>query len=464
MDLGEITARKLNSTSQIQSPDLTPSRFMDRFIRLKTRYWNRGFAIVLLTFIGSTIQLCQCGSLNWTYSEDLLNVHYFYIGMAIGYIIGGVLGTVYPAHNIFGVSFIISLICHFTEDMDYSNKYRRAFSIFCAGMTYAIVYAASHGIYSFWIPLDKQSLRHVPIILWKMIFLLYEIITIFGYDNNHLQLGIFGLACFVLWLCVINGDRSQSLKRGFILFRIFRGSNYAPRSSGTSVISLRRSIIMDITWKSFCTSMAVIALVVSYMCSAMVEASKNSFNHYQAQYDQHLRVLISIVLLLLFVLFELVPEITAYFSVTKVRKIFYCAFMFAMALALFSNVLPNGTFLFINKNDLFIFIFNVIPYLRLFSLDINHLDIAPKYASTLIGLQMFMDIFFLYFSHINILGNWSDELLDEIQMRVLVAVVCLASAVFYAIFGSAEIQPRTDDKPVKENQRNMHEEVVLTAV
>jgi len=45
-----------------------------------------------------------------------------------------------------------------------------------------------------------------------------------------------------------------------------------------------------------------------------------------------------------------------------------------------------------------------------------------------------------------------------------VAVICLAVAVFYAIFGSAEIQPWAEDKPLKENQRNMHGEVILPDV
>lgn len=44
------------------------------------------------------------------------------------------------------------------------------------------------------------------------------------------------------------------------------------------------------------------------------------------------------------------------------------------------------------------------------------------------------------------------------------AVISLAMAVFYAIFASAELQPWAFDKPVKENQRNMQEEVNLVDV
>jgi len=43
-------------------------------------------------------------------------------------------------------------------------------------------------------------------------------------------------------------------------------------------------------------------------------------------------------------------------------------------------------------------------------------------------------------------------------------VINLAAAVFSAIFISAELQPWAIDKPVKENQRNMQEEVNLVDV
>jgi len=41
--------------------------------------------------------------------------------------------------------------------------------------------------------------------------------------------------------------------------------------------------------------------------------------------------------------------------------------MFAMASTLFSEVLPGGTFGDLHINDLFVFIFNVMPCLSLFS-------------------------------------------------------------------------------------------------
>jgi len=43
-------------------------------------------------------------------------------------------------------------------------------------------------------------------------------------------------------------------------------------------------------------------------------------------------------------------------------------------------------------------------------------------------------------------------------------ILCLAVAVFYAIFPSAEIQPWAEDKPAKEKLLTMHEEYILPTV
>jgi len=44
------------------------------------------------------------------------------------------------------------------------------------------------------------------------------------------------------------------------------------------------------------------------------------------------------------------------------------------------------------------------------------------------------------------------------------AVINVGVAVFYAIFASAELQPWALDNPVRENQRNIQEEINLSTV
>ncbi|XP_022164549.1 vesicular glutamate transporter 2-like isoform X2 [Myzus persicae] len=388
MELGEIGIRRFSSTSQIQTPEQMPSRFIDRFIRLKTTYWNRGFAIVLLTFIGLKILQIEYLSLFLSLSELYEENYspYCGYGMLIGFIPGGVLATVYPAHNIFGISFIVYSIYHFMEVMNtvfFLNADLHHFFQFCMGMTMAMAYSAPHRVCTFWIPLKKQSLRYVPILLYSIFNtqLCYYIINSFLQNINGLIV-LFRLAWFILWLYVVNRDRSQSL------FRPCRDSNNVPRSSGISIISLKRSIILDIPWKSFCTSLPVIALVISYICNTnAIYIQESYFAKSIKSSDQPLRNHSSIMLLPIFVVLELFPEITVCISVTNVRKLLSCSICIAMGVEFLLEAFKVNTFLLLDKNELFKFIYSEMKYFHIFGIGLNHLDIAPKYASIIFGFQ-----------------------------------------------------------------------------
>lgn len=91
-------------------------------------------------------------------------------------------------------------------------------------------------------------------------------------------IGVIGLAWYVLWLYVINGKYSiRSLNSDFILFG---GSNNLRYSFGTYGVSLTRSIISDIPWKSICTSKPVLAIALLYVCDALLIESYYSSDLY----------------------------------------------------------------------------------------------------------------------------------------------------------------------------------------
>ncbi|XP_016664263.1 probable vesicular glutamate transporter eat-4 [Acyrthosiphon pisum] len=453
MEFEDIATSRLICPPQIQPPDQTSSRFIDRFIRVKTRYWNRGFLIVFLTFIGLTIQWFQNRSLvtSLVWSREIVeHVDFIYFGWIIGYILGGTLATIYPADKVFGVSFIISSTLHSIEDMKKSNGILHIFSLFCIGITMTIGISAFHRIYTFWVPLNKQSLRHVPIVLWTIVYT--DIIQIY-YEFNDMQkvLGIVGNRWFIIWLIVVSGDRSQS------------------RYSGTNVVSLRRPTISGIPWKSFCTSMPVIALVLSYMCSANLYILHRSYYDsyeylYPLIYDQSLSRHTTILLFLTFVLIELIPKITGCSSITNVRKIFSCLYFLSMGVIYYMEAFPDNIFLFLDNKIFVYLIYNFMPYFSLFGFEINHLDIAPQYSSVLFGILMTTYHITWLFSTSILKNILIFEELSHVQLCILRVVISLAVAVFYAIFASAELQPWAVDKPVKENQRNIQEEVNLMAV
>jgi len=203
---------------------------------------------------------------------------------------------------------------------------------------------------------------------------------------------------------VVSGDHSQSPNRGFILFRLFKGSNTSPRSSRTYADSLRRPTICDIPWKAICTSMPVFTIVISYtsyanlfilqhvyhynvsilyiFCSYLTEYlyfqfceiikqyygifTKVCHYSFQLEFDWPLIKHTTILLLLLFVLLELFPEATVCFSVTNVRKIFSCSFFVLMAIMFYPYYFLNTILLYSDTKKILNFIFTLMPYFRIF--------------------------------------------------------------------------------------------------
>ncbi|CAI6364821.1 unnamed protein product [Macrosiphum euphorbiae] len=284
MSLEENATYRCDSPNHIQLPGQPSSKFIDRFIRLKTTYWNREYAIVLLAIIGLCITSQQFSTYS-TYIEFMNqpnktdNIHrdgcipYNMLGYIVGLIPGGVLATFYPAHNILGICVAISSIGHVIVIMSlsYLNGLMLRVLQFCIGMTMAVADLSIDRVWTYWVPLNKQSIRHVPMVLYLVIIEEgYLRDTMDKLHNEHssytltLFIGVIGLAWYVLWLYVINGNYSfWSLSLNFILFGGLNNSRY---SFGTNGESLKRSIVSDIPWKSIWTSKPFLAIVVLYVC------------------------------------------------------------------------------------------------------------------------------------------------------------------------------------------------------
>jgi len=82
---------------------------------------------------------------------------------------------------------------------------------------------------------------------------------------------VFGLAWYVLWLYVINDNQFRKLNRDIILFG---GSNNPRYPLEKSEVSLTRSIVTDIPWKSLFTSMPVLVIFLLYVCDGQISIKK----------------------------------------------------------------------------------------------------------------------------------------------------------------------------------------------
>lgn len=312
-------------------------------------------------------------------------------------------------------------------------------------------------VWTYWVPLNKQSIRHVPIVLYVLIYdggFLYDNIDKLHDAHSSYTLtlftGVIGLAWYVLWLYVINGNYSfRGMNLDFILFG---GSNNSRYSFGTSGVSLTRSIISDIPWKSICTSKPLLVIVLLCFCDARLTESYDSDVYGEDLFEWNLRTYTIILLLLFVVLVELVPEIIEPISTSTVRKFWSCSYFGSAGIIFILEAVFGHT---ARTNKISKYFLKEMDYLYNFGFNINVLDIAPKYASLidslLLSIHYISKFLWVYVNRI-----LSYRILNEVETAVLMAIICFAVAVLYAIFASGEQQPWAEEL-VEENQQNMME-------
>jgi hypothetical protein len=86
-----------------------------------------------------------------------------------------------------------------------------------------------------------------------------------------------GLAWYVVWFYVINGNRFRNPNLDIVLFG---GSNSRRYPFETSGFSLIRSIVSDIPWKSLYTSKPVLVIALLYVCDAQIVYRKADGDFY----------------------------------------------------------------------------------------------------------------------------------------------------------------------------------------
>ncbi|XP_050052874.1 vesicular glutamate transporter 1-like isoform X3 [Aphis gossypii] len=477
MNIGQNDTNRWDFSPQFQQPSY---RLHDRFIRLKRTYWNRQYAIILLAYTGLTIVLNQF-TFHYMFFEFLSDqnkfqinssyddyIRYYIYGYIMCFIPGGVLSTIYPAHNILGISVTISSIVYLIIVMSihYIDAHTHFFLQFCMGITMAGVFGAIDRVWTYWVPLNTQSIRHVPIILYDMThkgeYIYENIIALHHTYSSYtltLSIGVFGLAWYVLWLYVINENQFRRLNRDIILFG---GSNNPRYPLEKPELSLTRSIVTDIPWKSLFTSMPILVIFLSYVFDGQLYIKKADGDlDIQENFKQQTRTFNIILLIIIVILVELAPEIIVSITTTNIRKFWNWLYFGLMFIYFILEAIVDNT---LETNQIYFFILIEIEYLSYFGYFLNYLDIAPKYASLISSLLMVV-----YYTSTILWDEatrniFNPKILNDVETNILKAVICLLMGTLYSIYGSAEIQLWAADKPVEDTQRNLVENEDLQSV
>ncbi|RZC34300.1 vesicular glutamate transporter 1 [Asbolus verrucosus] len=337
------------------------------------------------------------------------------------------------------------------------------------GLVEGVTYPACHGIMRYWAPpLERSRLATLAFsgcyagVMFAMP-ISSELVKRLGPLSPFYFYGIVGLLWYLSWLWLVFEKPSHhpTIESKELL--------YIQNSLGTTTQTYIAPTIANTPWKTFFTSMPCYAIFVANFCRSwnfyllvLFQAS-----YFKDAYNTDLESIGFLGALPHMLMTIIVPSggILAdrirkkgLLNTTQVRKLFNCGgfgleatFFIIMA---YSDTLSQGmTALTIGV---------AFSGFAISGFNVNHLDIAPRYASILMGISngigTIAGCICPYVVHLITSSNRTRE-----QWRIVFivsAIIHYVGIVFYAIFASGELQEWADPTAEEEKQWNQMNEAV----
>ncbi|XP_073985971.1 vesicular glutamate transporter [Rhodnius prolixus] len=485
-DLGKdgepATTGGWESPDDLPEPERPPPRHIDKYIRPECPCLSKRYTVAVLTCVGFVISFgmrCNMGmaklefttSINETakvveHAVKKINVtrqipfHWsvgmesavdssFFWGYLVTQVPGGFLASKYPANRVFGIAIATSSFLNLLLPVAADSQ--PIFLIFVRvlqGLVEGVTYPACHGIWRYWAPpLERSRLAtlafcgsYAGVVLGMP---LSGVLTAgIGWQAPFYFYGFVGITWYVvwLWLAFEKPSKHPSISAKELY--------YIENSLGTSIQQTMPTIYTT-PWKKFLTSMPVYAIIVANFC--------RSWNFY------------------LLVLFQ-----ASYLSTAFGLEIKETGFLGALPHLLMTIIVPCGGMLadYVRKNGILTttnvrklfncggfgmegFFFVIVAYSKsalsanaaltmgvafsgfaISGFNVNHLDIAPRYASILMGMSngigtiagLICPIVIDHITRDHSKGSWK-------VVFLMAATVHFIGVTFYAIFASGELQP-----------------------
>ncbi|KAG8194462.1 hypothetical protein JTE90_013220 [Oedothorax gibbosus] len=385
---------------------------------------------------------------DWSYNTIGLIDSSFFWGYLVTQIPGGFLATKYPANRVFGTAIAVSAFLNLL--IPKSAQFSVTLVIFVRilqGLVEGVTYPACHGIWRYWAPpMERSRLATIAFcgsyagavvgmplsgmltdyISWQACFYIY---------------GIFGLVWYVFWMW----------------FTFEKPANH-PTITQEELIYIENSLgpvaktlptLKTTPWKAMFTSMPVYAIIIANFCRSwtfylLLLSQPMYFREVLDLEVDESGFLGALPHLLMTIVVPIGGFLADYLrrreilTTTGVRKLFNCGgfgmealFLLVVAYGRNHVVVVGGLILAVGFSGFAISGFNV-----------NHLDIAPRYASILMGMSNGFGTLAGMICPIVEENLTSDGTPEEWQRVFLIAsLIHFAGVIFYAIFASGEKQP-----------------------
>ncbi|XP_026464227.1 vesicular glutamate transporter 1-like [Ctenocephalides felis] len=404
---------------------------------------------------------------NWTVGMESAVDSSFFWGYFFTQIPGGFLASMYPANRIFGTAIVGTSFLNLLMPgaMDLHPTVVIIVRIM-QGLVEGVTYPACHGIWRFWAPpLERSRLATIAfcgsyagvVVGMPLSGILAGKI---GWQAPFYFYGVFGLIWFVFWLWL-----TFEKPRNHPVISI-KELKYIEQSLGEST-QIAMPTISTTPWKKFATSMPVYAIIVANFC--------RSWNFYllvifQSAYLQNTfdfkieetGLVGSLPHLLMATIVPFGGLLADYLrksglmTTTTVRKVFNCG-GFGMEGIFFLVVAHAKTAMAATTALTFGVAFSGFA---ISGYNVNHLDIAPRYASILMGLSNGIGtiaglICPIAVDHITRAGgkeSWK-------TVFILAATIHFIGITFYGLFASGELQEWAE--PTAEEQQSWNPSVIV---
>ncbi|UXI19258.1 hypothetical protein NH340_JMT05201 [Sarcoptes scabiei] len=386
----------------------------------------------------------------------------FFWGYLVTQIPGGFLAARYPANRVFGTAIAASAFLNML--LPGAAKMHPGYVMFVRilqGLVEGVTYPACHGIWRHWAPpMERSRLATLAfcgsyagaVVGLPMSGLLTEML---GWETCFYFYGMLGLGWYAvwLWLSFERPSKHPTITRDELVYI----------ESSLGPVTSKPPTLQSTPWAMIFHSMPVYAIIIANFCRSwtfyLLLISQPMYFKEVFDFDVEKSGLLGALphLCMTFV----VPlgghladflRTSGQLTTTNVRKIFNCG---GFGLEAFFLILVGST-----DNTTFAIVCLTLAVgfsgFAISGFNVNHLDIAPRYASILMGISngfgtlagMLCPIVVNLMTKEKTPTEWQD-------VFILAGVIHICGVIFYGIFASGDLEPWAE--PPKDEQLQMEQ-------
>lgn len=377
----------------------------------------------------------------------------FFWGYIVTQIPGGYLAAKFPANRVFGIALgLSSLLNCFIPFAAEVGFVAAMFVRILQGLVEGVTYPACHGIWRHWAPPTERSRLATisftgsyagAVLGLPLSGIMTERI---GWQSSFYLYGVVGMTWFVIWW-FYSYERPGTCNTITDEERVFIEESIGETSS------LAQKMWISPPWKSFLTSMPVWAIIIANFCRSwsfylliidQAEYFKEALGFNLGNFGfaaalPHLTM--SIIVPFGGIIADYLRN--NHMSTTNVRKVMNCGGFGLEAIFLLFVAYAKDPYVAIG----FLTVAVGFSGFAISGFNVNHLDIAPRYASILMGMSngfgtfagMLCPVVVENLTPVGTREEWS-------HVFLIASIVHFCGVIFYGIFASGEKQPWADPK------------------